>query len=134
MDLTRRGLLVGALAAPLAGVLAACGSRSSGSGGSGRTVGSAGSPVTEATVVSPSTSFDVTTLYVPAGRPVTISYQNRHQGVPHNLHVSGPGVDAKTVVQAGPNTQTLTVTFGQPGDYGYVCDVHSSMTGVVRAV
>lgn len=102
--------------------------------GSGTTVGSAGSPVTEATITSPDLSFDVTTVYVPAGVPVTLTYDNQHTGVPHNLHVTGTGVDEMTPIRPGPDVSTITVTFPEPGEYGYVCDVHSSMTGTVIAV
>ena len=141
-------MLVPALALTLAVGLTACGGSSSGASSSGGTDGPAGSsagaasdtigsataPVTEATVVSPSTSFDVTTIYVPAGKPVTITYDNRHAGVPHNFHVTGDGVDAQTDIKSGPDVATLTVTFPTAGEYGYVCDVHANMVGKVIAV
>jgi len=136
MAVTRRQLLAIALTTPFAGVLSACGGSSGGSsGGSAGTAGSADAPVTEVTVTSPSTSFDITTIYVPVGQPVTVTYRNDDEGVPHNFHVSGSGVDDKTTLKSGPDVQTITVTFPAAGDYDYICDVHAdSMTGVVTAV
>ena len=138
-----RRLLATALALVLAGGLAGCGGSGTADGAAGSSadgaststaIGSEAAPVTEATVVSPSTSFDVTTIYVKAGQPVTLTYDNRHAGVPHNLHVSGTGVDEMTSITSGPDVQTITVTFPTAGKYGYVCDVHASMVGVVIAV
>lgn len=136
---SHRRLLATALSLVLVGGLAGCGGSSTTDGPAGAssasaTVGSEASPVTEATVVSPSTSFDVTTIYVPAGQPVTITYDNRHTGTPHNLHVTGSGVDEMTTITSGPDVQTITVTFPTAGTYDYVCDVHASMTGTVIAV
>ncbi len=136
MALTRRRLLAIALTTPFAGVLSACGGGTGGnSGGSGKSAGSADAPVTEVTVTSPATSFDITTIFVPIGQPVTITYRNDDEGVPHNIHVTGSGLDEKTTLKSGPDVQTLTVTFPAAGDYDYICDVHAdSMTGVVTAV
>lgn len=140
---SRHRLLATALALVLAGGLAGCGGSSAADGATGSaaggaststTIGSEAAPVTKATVVSPSTSFDVTTIYVKAGQPVTFTYDNRHAGVPHNLHITGTGVDAMTSITSGPDKQTLTVTFPTAGKYGYVCDVHASMVGEVIAV
>lgn len=136
MALTRRQLLAVALTAPFAGQLTACGGSSGGSSsGSGSTAGSATAPVTEVTITSPATVFDITTIFVPVGQPVTITYRNDDGGVPHNVHVTGSGLDEKTTLKPGPDVQTLTVTFPEAGDYDYICDVHAdSMTGVVTAV
>lgn len=138
MALTRRRLLAIALSAPFAGVLSACGG-SGGSGGAssdggGATAGSPDAPVTEVTVTSPATSFDITTIFVPVGQPVTVTYRNDDEGVPHNFHVTGFDLDEETTLKPGPDVQTLTVTFPQAGDYDYICDVHPEMTGVVKAV
>ena len=137
MALTRRQLLAIALSAPFAGLLSACGGSggSASSGGRGDTAGSADAPVTEVTVTSPATIFDITTIFVPVGQPVTVTYRNDHDGVPHNFHITGFDLDEKTTLKPGPDVQTLTVTFPQAGDYDYICDVHPEMmTGVVKAV
>ena len=135
MELTRRQLLTGVTVLPLAAAVAGCGDDAGvGIAGGGGTLGSADAPVTEAVIVSPATLFDVTTVFVPAGEPVRFTYRNEHEAVPHNFHVSGADVDAKTPLRPGPDVQELTVTFPAAGDFGYVCDIHPSMTGVVRAV
>jgi plastocyanin len=83
-------------------------------------------------IVGQNVSFDVTRVEVKAGAEVVFTFDNRDLGVPHNLHVRGPGVDATTEIVAGPVMQTLTVTFTEPGDYEYVCDVHpSEMRGTI---
>lgn len=73
-------------------------------------------------------AFDRTELTAPAGS-VTITFDNQDEGTPHNLHVTGGGVDEKTDIEPGPATQTLQVDL-EPGAYTYVCDVHpQQMTG-----
>lgn len=137
MGTSRRQFLSAVLLSGAAGALAACGESSSaaptgGSADQGGTLGSPTTPVTRVTIVSPASSFDVTTVHVPAGQPVEFTYDNRHRGVPHNLHVSGTGVDSKTPVRPGEIVQTLTVTFPEAGRYDYICDVHpDTMKGVV---
>lgn len=134
--LTRRSVLAGAVLLPVTAALSACGGSPSkeSSQAKGGTAGAPGTPVTEVTITSSATVFDITTVYVPAGRPVTFTYRNEHQGVPHNLHVQGAGLDDKTPVAPGRVVQTLTLTFPTAGDYGYLCDVHPEMmVGVVKA-
>lgn len=73
-------------------------------------------------------AFSTKTLSAPAGE-VTIRFTNNDAGIPHNLHLTGAGVDEKTEVEAGPNTQSLTATL-EAGTYRYVCDVHpTQMSG-----
>ncbi|MDE3070177.1 MAG: cupredoxin domain-containing protein [Acidobacteriota bacterium] len=44
-----------------------------------------------------------------------------HSGIPHDLHVTGHGVDARTsTIAQGEATLTATLT---PGTYTYFCDV-----------
>lgn len=50
----------------------------------------------------------------------------------HNFHLTGAGVDVATEVD-GTGRETFEVTF-EPGEYGYVCDPHPSMTGSLRVV
>lgn len=67
-------------------------------------------------------AFDKTALTASAGA-VSIRFDNQDAGIPHNLHVSGSGVDAKTEIEEGPATQTLDLDL-EAGTYSYVCDVH----------
>lgn len=136
-QLSRRQFFKGVLALAAASPLLACGEQDDGApsgSASGETLGTAEQPVTTAVIVSPGLLFDVTTIYVPVGKPVRFTYRNEHEGVPHNFHVAGDGVDAATTLRSGPDVQDVTVSFSAEGEYGYICDAHPSMTGVVRAV
>lgn len=94
--------------------------------------GGAQSEPTTATIVGEDTAFDVTELQASTGETLRITFDNRDDGVSHNLHVTGDGVDEQTEIVAGPVTQTLEVTFGSSGEYTYVCDVHpQQMEGTI---
>lgn len=67
-------------------------------------------------------AFDKNDLTAAAGS-VTIAFDNQDDGIMHNLHVTGSGVDEKTEIETGPTTQTLPLDL-DPGSYSYVCDVH----------
>lgn len=85
------------------------------------------------TIVAKDTAFDKTTIDAKSGEPLTITYDNRDEAITHNLHVKGAtGGDAMTDIEAGPITQTLEVTFGDAGQFEYLCDVHpQQMTGTI---
>jgi plastocyanin len=84
----------------------------------------AGAPVTEQTITSTKTEFDVEAFAVPAGEEITLTYANQHGGVPHNVHIEMPG-DPKTEVKPGPDEQTITFPApNEPGEFDYICDVH----------
>lgn len=73
-------------------------------------------------------AFSAATLEAKAGQ-VTIQFDNKDDGVPHNLHVTGNGIDEKTDVESGPVTQRLTLD-AESGTFTFVCDVHpQQMTG-----
>lgn len=74
------------------------------------------------------TTFDQSRLTAPAGR-VTIRFHNQDDGITHNLHLTGGGVDDRTEIEIGPTTQTLQLELAR-NRYSYVCDVHpQQMTG-----
>lgn len=125
--MTRRLLSAGLLAAALL-LTAGCG------GGDGAV--DAGAPVTALTIRSDKTAFDVEAFAVNAGEEVTVTYENAHGGVQHNVHfkvdASGGGGQPETELVEGPNTQELSFTVEQPGEYDYVCDLHvAQMTGTL---
>jgi len=85
------------------------------------------------TIVGEDTSFDTTELTAGVGQELDITFDNRDEGVQHNLHVrSTASGDAMTEITEGPVTQTLTVSFDQPGEFEDLCDVHPDrMTGTI---
>jgi len=129
---TPRAALVALLAA-LTLVLAGCGD--DGDGGGRRAAGTEAKPVTEVTIVAEDLRFDLDRIVVPAGEEVTVTVDNRDDGIGHNLSVALPDGDAETEVQPGPVEQTLRFTASRPGEYDFVCDPHAAtMKGVVEAV
>jgi plastocyanin len=116
------------LAAPLVASVAAC-------GGGGDEV-DAGAPVTDITITSTKTEFDVEAFAIPAGTEVSVTYANQHGGVPHNLHLQIEAAgDPKTETKPGPDEQTLTFTAPEAGEFDYICDVHpGQMKGTVVVV
>ncbi len=88
------------------------------------------------TLVGKDTLWDKTKLEAKAGA-VTFTVDNQDGGLVHNLHIykgvdnTGEDVGA-TELEAGPGTQTLTVTF-EPGTYFFVCDAHpATMAGTIE--
>jgi plastocyanin len=95
--------------------------------------GSGGGTVLE--LVGANTLFDKDELEAPAGT-VTIEFDNRDGGIPHNVAVY-EGEDATddsvgaTELEVGPVQQTLTLEL-EPGTYFYQCDAHpSTMSGIL---
>jgi plastocyanin len=82
-----------------------------------------------------SIQFDKTKLEANAGT-VTIEFDNKDSGIPHNVHVY-KGSDATgdsvgmTDIATGPTTQTLTIDLAA-STYYYQCDVHpTTMNGTL---
>jgi plastocyanin len=74
-------------------------------------------------------AFDKNTITVPAGASVTVNFDNRDSGVPHNFAVYDTEAAEKTIFQGkivdGP--AKITYTFmapSQPGTYFFRCDIH----------
>jgi mono/diheme cytochrome c family protein/plastocyanin len=92
---------------------------------------------TDLTLVAQGLAFDTATLLGVAGQPLTITYDNRDAGVPHNLHVfkgkDATGADvALSDIKSGPVTETLKLGPLDAGDYYYRCDVHpTTMEGIL---
>ena len=122
-----RSLLLTVATAALA--LGACGDDDAGSGAGGdrAAVGGDGS----VTIVADRLQFDVETVTAPVGT-VDFTLINRDEGVPHNLAITGDGVDESTELEQGPVSQELTVEFAGPGTYTFVCEIHPAMKGTVE--
>ena len=89
------------------------------------------------TVVGENIAFDKQTLSANASAPITIDFDNKDDGVPHNIHFF-KGTDAsgqsigQTDVTNGPVKQTLNLGTLAAGTYYYHCDVHpDAMTGTL---
>ncbi|BBL66946.1 cupredoxin domain-containing protein [Methanoculleus chikugoensis] len=79
-------------------------------------------------------SFSTETITVPAGAEVTIEFDNRDDGVPHNVAVYTDSSASEAIfvgdIIAGPRRATYTFTAPEtPGNYFFRCDIHPSMHG-----
>jgi len=80
-------------------------------------------------------AFDKSTITVPAGAQVMVSFDNQDSGVPHNFAVyhTSAAQDAIFIGQIITGPKTITYSFtapAQPGSYFFRCDVHpAQMTG-----
>jgi plastocyanin len=131
---TRRGLVVGLVAA-IALSLAACG----GSGASGAL--GFESPPASLDPASPrlaavNIAFDQATLTVPAGKPFVLVFENR-DGAQHNVsiyaNVALERQQFKGVLFGGPATRWYPVPALAAGTYVFACDLHANMRGVLEA-
>lgn len=79
-------------------------------------------------------SFSTETITVPAGSEVTIEFDNRDDGVPHNVAVYTDSSASEAIfvgdIVTGPGQATYTFTAPEsPGNYFFRCDIHPSMHG-----
>ena len=89
----------------------------------------------EALISASNTSnYDEDLINVPSAVPVTFTFENRQGGVQHNVHITEPEDLAQTDVITGPASTTFEVTFEEPGEHTFVCDVHPAMEGTIEAV
>jgi plastocyanin len=83
-------------------------------------------------------AFDKSTITVPAGASVTVNFNNKDGGIPHNFSVyqNVSGGQTKPVfvgnIITGPSTTVYKFTApAAPGNYFFECDVHPQiMTGI----
>jgi cytochrome c oxidase subunit 2 len=80
-------------------------------------------------------AYEQTQLSAPAGTPFTIEFDNKDNGVPHNVSIhkdsaTGPEV-FKGDIFPGPATKTYDVPALTAGTYTFACTVHPSMTGTL---
>lgn len=109
-------------------VLAACGDTT-------RDEGAPAAPTSgdEVTLIADDVAFDRTEIEVTAGALVALTFENRDEGVPHNVHIEGAdGGDVTTEIESGPVTQRTEVSFTRAGSYSFFCDVHpDTMRGTI---
>ena len=122
--LPRAALLLSAL------LLSACGGGSGGGREAGTAVDATG-PADAQTVTVVSNDrieFEPATVRAKVG---VLSLTHRNGGsVPHNLVFEKDGLGG-TETLAGGKSETLRLTFSQPGTYDFVCTIHSGQDGRV---
>jgi plastocyanin len=82
-------------------------------------------------IVAEGVAFDVTELSLPAEGEVVIAFDNRDQGIPHNVSLyseSGDPVFQGEII-TGPATIEYRFPAPPPGPYQFRCDVHPQMQG-----
>ena len=84
--------------------------------------------VTKITITGKNMAFDEECFQIEPG-PVEFTFVNDDDGVSHNLHVTGQGVNEATDLERGKVTQMLEAELTEPGTYKYVCDPHPTMKG-----
>ena len=93
---------------------------------------------TELSLSARNTLFSTRRLEAPAGKPMTITFDNQDAGIVHNIAIyesaTGPLVDqARSPLEAGPITQVLNVPALPAGTYLFRCDAHPTpMVGVLE--
>jgi plastocyanin len=105
----------------------------SGGSATSETTRSTSAAAEELVVNAEDIAFDVDRIEVAVGEAVTVTFNNNDTDIPHNFHVEAGGVDAKTDIAPGPDTQTLEFTIDEAGNYTFICDVHPQMTGALVA-
>ncbi len=88
-----------------------------------------GGGTTTVDLVAENIAFDTSTITVPAGAEVTVNFDNKDDGIPHNLAVyTDSSADEEIFVGdtvTGPATTTYTFTApDDPGTYYFQCDVY----------
>ena len=86
-------------------------------------------------IAAQNVAFDTNALTAPANTPFQIAFDNKDNGVPHNVAIhqgspTGPEV-FKGEIFPGPATKTYDVPALPAGTYGFVCSVHANMTGTL---
>lgn len=86
-----------------------------------------------------SSNFNTDSLQAPANEPLTVTFDNRDNGVYHNFALYESEDDAgdtdKAIaasdLESGPETQTIDVRALEPGEYYFQCDLHPNMRGAL---
>jgi plastocyanin len=118
------------------GAPAASGGPAAGGGAGGGTGGGATAtpalPPADVSLTAENISFVETQLQAPAGKAFTLAFDNK-DSVPHNVAIKDASgtVKFKGEIVTGPKAVVYDVPALAPGTYGFLCDVHPSMTGTL---
>jgi plastocyanin len=90
-------------------------------------------------LVAKAIAFDVGKLELPAGKKVSIEFDNADTGVPHNFSIldspDGKTVVFRSTIITGPKKETYSFDAPPAGEYYFQCDVHpAQMNGTVLVV
>jgi cytochrome c oxidase subunit 2 len=94
-------------------------------------------PAVNLTLIADKMSFNTNTLTVPAGAPVTLTFDNQDSSVPHNFALYSDTSAATPIfvgqIITGPSSVVYKFTApAAPGSYFFRCDVHpTTMTGTL---
>ena len=133
----RRGATL-SLALGLAVALAACGGGDDNGSpaASGDTTGGGTVAVVDGNVdlSANNLEFDASVIEAPAGEEFTITFTNLEEQ-PHNVAVDmeegGDEIVTGEVITGPDATTTITVPALEPGEYYFVCDIHTNMNGTI---
>jgi plastocyanin len=94
-----------------------------------------GSQAPGALIVALNIQFDPVDVAVPAGEQLTLTFDNRDQGIPHDVVIRDASGNelAKTGIITGPAQAQLVLGPLEPGVYPFACTVHPNMTGQITA-
>ncbi len=106
-------------------------------GGDGGDDGNGGGPAPDPAPVIGTDSvleFDTAQVMVPAGEPLSITFENRQAGVPHDVDIrQGEAVTFDGEVITGPAEVVYEVSPLEAGEYTFFCSIHPPMTGTLTA-
>jgi cytochrome c oxidase subunit 2 len=82
-------------------------------------------------------AFEQTELRVPAGAPFRIVFDNKDNGIPHNVAIHRDSATGEEVFKGeifnGPDIRDYEVPELEAGTYAFICTVHPTMTGTLTA-
>ena len=117
----------------LAAVLVACSGVSAAPTTTDAPAATTAVPTDAVSIVAKDITFQQTQVAVPAGKPITIDFDNQ-DGAPHNIAIadaSGAQVFKGDIV-AGSRV-TYSVPALAAGTYTFICEVHPGMRGTITA-
>lgn len=84
---------------------------------------------------SAATHFDQGRIVIPANTPVTLTFENNQEGVPHDVAIADPANEGEWLFNGEDITGIATIEYQLPplaaGEYGFHCTIHPPMVGTV---